>query len=59
MSTANWYVAGAGALAGGAIAAFAWPADDIRPEFAPLLLLAVGVAMALLARQRHRHRKFH
>jgi hypothetical protein len=53
MST-NWYIAGAGVVVGMTIAVFAWPTPASVPQTAPLALLGIGVAMAVIARLRCR-----
>lgn len=49
-----WSIAGAGVVTGMTIAVFAWPTPAAVPQTAPLVLLAAGVAMAIVARVRYR-----
>jgi hypothetical protein len=56
MSQTNWLVVGAGVVTGMIVAVFAWPTPAAAPHTAPLVLLGVGVAMALIARLRYRNR---
>jgi hypothetical protein len=54
MSQEAWYIVGAGVVAGMTIAVFAWPTPASVPHTAPLALLGIGVAMAIVARLRYR-----